>query len=276
MLYTLIKGMSEIRELEREKRKTELTRDIAKNKKEISELESPPPSGGAGEEEKNVEPPTPAKSGGGQVGKITSQPDCKSLCDTKKLLLEEWKQNVALYIDQDKRGLERIKMFLTVHAGLLAAYSLLWKYPLHFWSVVAPAWLIALAGIFLTIITQLMSKRAHAFILLRKLQGMLIEKKIKELIAKGQSWSTSSGIITTFTREHVSFAGENLKVKEWQPLIDEVKAMGDSGLYDPVTLRGHWKWSMRHLKWLTLLHYALYVFWALLGTLIGVAYFRDC
>jgi hypothetical protein len=43
----------------------------------------------------------------------------------EKLLLEEWKQNVALYIDQDKRGLERVRIFLTVHAGLLALYGFL-------------------------------------------------------------------------------------------------------------------------------------------------------
>jgi len=43
--------------------------------------------------------------------------------ETEDLLLEEWKQNVALYIDQDKRGFERIRMFLAVHAGLVVLYG---------------------------------------------------------------------------------------------------------------------------------------------------------
>ncbi len=131
--------------------------------------------------------------------------DKKAVLD---LLLEEWKQNVSLYIDQDKRGLERIKMFLTVHAGLLVFFGILWKSPPDRWSVWA-AWIIVVVGVVFTIITHLMSKRAHAFILLRKLQGMLIEKEIKNLISPNTPWRTSEGIITTFTREHVSFKGKS-------------------------------------------------------------------
>ncbi|MCH7556438.1 MAG: hypothetical protein IIB56_03175 [Planctomycetes bacterium] len=108
--------------------------------------------------------------------------------EPKELLLEEWKQNVALYIDQDKRGLERIKIFLTVHAGLLIFYGILWRRGLDEWSVVA-AWIIVMGAIYFTIITQLMSRRAQMFIILRRLQGMLIEKRLKKIIDKERNES---------------------------------------------------------------------------------------
>ena len=98
---------------------------------------------------------------------------------TEDRLMEEWKQNVALYIDQDKRGMERTRIFLAIHAGLLTFFTLLWKNLPSEWHLPVSSILIVL-GFSLTIISQRMAKRAHAFILLRKIQGMLIEKKIKE------------------------------------------------------------------------------------------------
>jgi hypothetical protein len=194
--------------------------------------------------------------------------------DIDELLLEEWKQNVALYIDQDKRGLERIKIFLTVHAALLVVFGLLWKPDLDKLPALALGG-VALIAIFLTVINQLMTKRAHAFILLRVIQGMLIEKKIKALKAPTDLWKTSSGIITTFSREHVSFKGQNAKVVELQPLINEVIDMGED-VSNPVIPKGHWRWSMRHLLWLNLLHYALYFLWAGLLVLVGYSCYVDC
>ena len=201
--------------------------------------------------------------------------------DPNKLLLEEWKQNVALYIDQDKRGMERIKVFLTVHAGLIIFYGILWNAPLNRWSVYA-AWTLSLVGVFFTIITQLMSRRAHAYILLRKLQGMIIENEIKNLVAHKGPWKTSSGIITTFTREHILFRRkknqendpEHLR-NDWNSLIEETKAIGEYAS-NPVLLEGSWSFSIGHLRWLTLVYCTLYVFWPLLGVFIALAYYLDC
>jgi len=194
-----------------------------------------------------------------------------------QLLLEEWKQNVALYIDQDKRGLERLKIFLTINAGLLVFYGLMWQAHHDRWSVIG-AVLIAIAGFFLTYITQRMSRKAHAAILLRKMQAMLIESKLKQMIAPRQPWATASAIITTFTREHVSFKGEKLQddwcephCQDWQPLLDEVKALGDYPS-DPIFSLGTWECSMNHLEWLMYLHKMLYVLWVLLAILIAVKY----
>ena len=188
--------------------------------------------------------------------------------DTNELLLEEWKQNVALYIDQDKRGLERNKMFLTVHAGLLVLYGLAWRTQNTINSPVVLLVFVTLAALSLTIISLLMSKRAHAFILLRILQAMLIEAKLKKGVAPDKKWQTESGIITTFTREKVSFKGiklsdsENFKPheEEWQPLIDEVISMG-SYCYKPVLGLEEWGSCMGHLKWLRWQHIILIVFW---------------
>ena len=201
--------------------------------------------------------------------------------DHTNLLLEEWKQNVALYIDQDKRGMERIKVFLTVHAGLLIFYGIIWNAPLNFWSVLAGC-LLSVIGLVFTFITHLMSKRAHAYILLRKLQGMIIENEIKQKVAPNKPWKTSSGIITTFTREHILFRTENDQEKDpenlrnvWKSLIKETE---DMGVYasDPVFLKGRWRCSIGHLKWLTLVYWILYIFWPILGVFMVLAYNFDC
>jgi len=191
--------------------------------------------------------------------------------DTDHLLLEEWKQNVALYIDQDKKGLERIKMFLTTHAGLLVLYGLVWRTQINGRSPVVLLALVTLVGLSLTTINLLMSKRAHAFILLRIVQAMLIEAKIKKEVAPDKLWQTESGIITTFTREKVSFQGEKLSdskkfkphEEEWQPLIDEVISMG-SYCYKPVLGLEEWGDCMGHLKWLRWQQIILFVFWVAL------------
>ena len=138
-----------------------------------------------------------------------------------KLLLEEWKQNVVLYIDQDKRGFDRIKMFLAMHAGLLVLYSAFWDHSPDGLSVFT-GWLIASVAVFLTVITRCMSKQAHAFILLRKTQGMLIESKIKDLLMPDAPWRTSEGVITTFTREHVAFLNDE-DAGDWKSLRQETR-----------------------------------------------------
>ena len=196
----------------------------------------------------------------------------------EKLLLEEWKQNVALYIDQDKRGLERIRIFLTVHAGLLALYGFLLHGYVDLRSLIIGI-LISIMGLAFSFITHRMSKRAHACVILRRLQGMLIERKLKELLAPEKQWKTSSGIITTFTRERASFRRakpkDRLENDEWQYLLDEIDEMAP-GISDPVTLRDHWKRSMSHLTWLLYLHYGFYFLW---GCLLGYsifAYVLDC
>ena len=207
----------------------------------------------------------------------------------QELLLEEWKQNVALYIDQDKRGLERIKMFLTVHAGLLILYGILWRSRLDPWSVCA-ACLVGIAALVLTWITYRMSKRAHAFIHLRRLQAMLIEEEMKHSLAADKPWKTSSGIITTFTREHVSFEKRKDHIAaDWRPLIEEIKKMRQKEKFikkegkrigDSITLVGHWgravTGSWGALRWLGWLHFAFCVFWVLAAILIVLAHYLDC
>ena len=119
-----------------------------------------------------------------------------------------------------------------------------------------------------------MSRKAHAAIHLRKMQAMLIESKLKQMMEPDKAWATASGIITTFTREHVSFKGEYLQddrwgshAKEWQPLLDEVKALGELPS-DPIFSKGRFEDSMDHLRWLDLLHYALYFLWVALTILV--------
>ncbi len=196
------------------------------------------------------------------------------MTDQLQILLEEWKQNVALYIDQDKRGLERTKMFLTVHAGLLVAWGVLWKVPHDLWSTCAGL-ATASMGIFLTVITQRMSKRAHAFILLRITQAILVEEKIKDILAPSTPWSTSSGIITTFVREHFWFKRDQDIPDQWKPLIAEVKEFDPDAL-KPRTFEGVWRYSIGHLRWLMLLHYGLYILWGILGFLTVVACILEC
>jgi hypothetical protein len=192
------------------------------------------------------------------------------MTDQLTLLLEEWKQNVALYIDQDKRGMERTKLFLTVHGGLLVFFGVLWKNQPD--AIVFSAGAVtAILGFFFTFISQRMSRRAHAFIILRKTQAMLIESKIKNILAPRELWETNSGIITTFTREHVAFKEKAADNEQWQTLIEEVERLRPyaSG---PLVLTGEWKSSMGHLRWLTLLHYALFALWIVLMLLLTLSY----
>ncbi len=183
------------------------------------------------------------------------------MTDKLQVLLEEWKQNVALYIDQDKRGLERIKMFLTVNGGLLVAWGVVWKPPYDLWSTCAGAAL-AIMGLYFTYITKLMSTRAHWFILLRKNHAMLIEGQIKELLAPDDRtpWRTSSGIVTTFTREHNSFRRRTEILPKWQESIQEMEDM-DKYALDPLLLDTEPQRSMRHLEWLMRLHNAITCLW---------------
>jgi hypothetical protein len=194
------------------------------------------------------------------------------------MLLEEWKQNVALYIDQDKRGLERTKMFLTLHAGLFVFYGLIFTRSLNLWSVLA-AYLIAGAGIFLTVTSYLMSKRAHAFIHLRRIQALMIEDKLNKMVAGG-SVTTTDGAISTFTREIVSFQGETVckesfggtNAIKWQQLIDELKGLGSYISNSLLNLK-EWKYTtIKHFLWLKILHITLIVFWILITVIITVAW----
>ncbi|MHC4070174.1 MAG: hypothetical protein ACYS18_12110 [Planctomycetota bacterium] len=63
-----------------------------------------------------------------------------------KLLLKEWEKNVDLYIDQDKRGFQRIGMFLAIHGGLLIFFTKILEVEPEGFFV---AFLVALAGIYL-------------------------------------------------------------------------------------------------------------------------------
>ena len=219
---------------------------------------------------------------------------------TIEILLEEWKKNVDLYIDQDKRAFSRIGVFVLIHAGLLIFYEKMFVQ-----NSLIPC-LVAIIGLYATRITQKMSFRAHAFILLRKLQGMLIENKLKESLEKNnEDWKTESGIITTFTREHVVFREElPEEEKKWEPLKTEVEKLGSfaakclSANWNPSIAPLEWlqskrfyKWlierykraycwvfkngrepeqellpSMKHLKWLIRIYMILYVLWIALLT----------
>lgn len=180
-----------------------------------------------------------------------------------KALLEEWKQNITLYVDQDKRGFARIQMFLAINGGLL----LLFQY------VPAPVRiLVGFVAIYICVRTQLMSREAHKYIILRRVQGMLVEENLKELIAKGETLSSSTGVVTTFSREHAVFlpekeleekgksADELEKLEKWKSLREEIEKT--LGSYPAGIFFGKWKKSIKHLKWLESMFYALYVLWA--------------
>ena len=153
-------------------------------------------------------------------------------------LMDEWKSNVSLYIDQDKRGFDRIKMFLLIHAGLLIFYG-------------------KLLGLYITSITWRMSKRAHFFILLRKIQGMLIEKKVKEILGGSDcSWETNSGVVTTFTREHVAFIHDF--DEQWAPLKEEMKSLGE---YVSRPFIEDDKSALGHLAWLERMYQLICTLW---------------
>ena len=117
-----------------------------------------------------------------------------------------------------------------------------------------------------------MSRRAHGFILLRKAQAMIIESKIKQILAPSDEWKTSSGIITTFTREHVSFRDNQKSIPpQWKSLLMEIEIM-DSYAFKPLNLEDKYRFSIGHLDWLIKLHYALYVLWSILILLTATAY----
>ena len=204
--------------------------------------------------------------------------------DKKDILLKEWEKNVDLYIDQDKRGFERITMFLVINAGLFALYGTIYSgnTPQRFLLCI-----IAVVGIYIVRITKRMSVRAHSYILLRKAQGMLIEEKLKNLPG-------TPGTLTTFTREHAVFQLDDTK---WEGLKKEIKRELSRHVAKP--FNPHWdkytpiykciknikcyqkaiEWYKRiyksvfkedlqptigHLAWLIRIYATLYVLWIIL------------
>lgn len=210
--------------------------------------------------------------------------------DQVKLLLEEWKQNVALYIDQDKRGFARIQMFLAINGALLVAFG--------YSKELAVRIIVALVAICITFITQRMYRRAHTFIHLRRVQGSIIERKLWELMGlSGGEFNTSSGAVTTFTRELAVFAEVGRKNLEIERPVDRIVRRiyhfltnmrrsgedgkkrrerdkfieGHKGLIDEV--EGTLGWhaarpffhtkmpSLGHLRWLEYMFYGLHILW---------------
>lgn len=185
--------------------------------------------------------------------------------DNKKrqinLLLEEWKQNVALYIDQDKRTFARIQMFLAINAALLIIFG--------YFDDPAVKILLAVIAIYITFITQRMYRRGHSYTVLRRVQGMLIEDKLKELMAgPDQEMRTSSGVVTTFSREHLIYLdrsklepkAKNKKLIEmWQSLRGEIDSPNWSYVAD-YFFRPK-KPSFSHLKWHEYMFNGLHFLW---------------
>lgn len=217
-------------------------------------------------------------------------------------LIEEWKQNVSLYIDQDKRGFNRIKMFLLIHAGLLVFFTEVFrKIPKDQpFLILFICSFIAVIGLAVPNSTRKMSNLAHAFILLRKTQGMLIEEKIRNLFYNLNSkltWKDNPGIVTTFTREHVAFFTDldsNLKKKksffksilfwkkpkdnceikkemnQWIALRQELIGLGPDYTSKPFT--ANWKPSIGHLAWLQNMFNLLFLLWFGLLIMVFVYY----
>lgn len=200
--------------------------------------------------------------------------------DPLELLLREWEKNVDLYIDQDQRAQGRMTTFFVIQAGMLAGYgAALSQIPrdCHFLLAISAILLPAIA-VYFTECTRSMSRRAHAFILLRKTQGMLIEKKMKELVASGSNWETASGIITTFTREHVAFIGRD-KIDEpaWEKLKSEIADSLGRFAFSPFEPSlGEWHRSMGHLKWLNRTFWILDALWILVAVVTLLAILRIC
>jgi len=180
------------------------------------------------------------------------------------LLLEEWKQNVALYIDQDKRGLERIKMFLTVQAGLFILYGAILG---HFTELpfVVGGCLISLFSIVFAKITWKMSKRAHAFIILRVVQCIIIEEEISKKCFERKDTNQNDKIelvLSTFTRENIAFANEDnispkyVSLKQRLQIVNSILKNHPTNKTkkkeilrsDPFYLKNEWESSMSHLK----------------------------
>jgi hypothetical protein len=132
------------------------------------------------------------------------------------LLVEEWKQNVALYIDQDKRGFTRIQWFWALNAG----FFVLFQYIPYSVKVI-----LALIAVIMAFITHMMSRRAHDYIRLRIVQARLIEVTLKKLIDPCSELKTDSGILTTFSREHAIYVDKKGETDSGfhQSLIDEIE-----------------------------------------------------
>jgi hypothetical protein len=213
-------------------------------------------------------PPVPGKAGSAAPAGPSGAGGSGDLPPTVKLLLEEWKKNVDLYIDQDKRGMERVRIFLVVNGGLLAFYGLLVaQIKDSFCALSVAALFFPLLAAVNVYVTWRMSKRAHMFILLRKTQGMLIEKKIKTLLAQDKPWRTCSGIVTTFTREHTVFLDEKNMSPEWEPLREEIRNLCCrkegrdyvAGPFGQAWIRS----SMGHLAWLKWSFWGVAIIWTI-------------
>jgi len=214
------------------------------------------------------------------------KPERKQIvCDPRiNILLEEWKKNVDLYIDQDKRGFERINMFLLVHAGLLVFFGTMWRvdeslYLEAFYLKICAA----VFGVVITVLTWCMSISSHAFIHLRRTQGMLIERALRAILyAKGGEGKTpididqdsgmpvgdpvdcQSAIISTFSRELVAFRKEGEAYPEWLlSFRDEITNLSHVSQPFMQTVCP-WKCSIRHLTWLKWMFGLLVAVWVAL------------
>lgn len=214
------------------------------------------------------------------------------------ILLEEWKKNVDLYIDQDKRGFERIKMFLTMNGALLAMMVALWNLERSYLPLEASIakYIIPVVGLAFALVTRSMSIRSHACIHLRRIQGMLIERALRKTFYEAtgvqvdpgsgmptdsKTLDTKSGVITTFSREHVAFLNEDneadrKKFDRWQTLHEELKGLDSCGyIYEPFSNKGQWSHSTPHLDWLKTMFFWIYSFWCGLFLLTLIAPYTD-
>jgi hypothetical protein len=177
------------------------------------------------------------------------------------LLVEEWKQNVALYIDQDKRGFTRIQWFWALNGG----FFILFQYLPYSLKVI-----LALIATIIAVKTHMMSRRAHDYIRLREVQARLIENKLKELINPCSFWETNSGILTTFSREHAIYRQkkkiqdskednrkDNTKNKSLKLEINTL------GCYTAEIFKEK-RYSMKHSKWLDWMFGTIIALWALI------------
>lgn len=195
----------------------------------------------------------------------------------RQCLLEEWKQSVALYIDQDKRQWDRVKMFIAVHGGLLALVGAVWAFGRGNGLALrcGVQAVLALTALGLTALTKQMVKRAHAYIILRKVQGMLVEQKLKDTLAgdHDEEWRTLNGILTTFTREHVAFMTSDdpkhssPRYQEWWRLKDEIEEELGAYAFRPFT-DSQISASMGHLSWLLGVHNLLFGTWLVLLVMV--------
>jgi len=193
--------------------------------------------------------------------------DDRTLDPLTAVLLEEWKQTVTLYVDQDKRLAQRLTVFLTVNGGLLVFYGLLWGSNFTLCKVLL-SWLTAGSAIAFAVFTCRMHRSAHSFILLRKTQGMLIEKALKEKLAPGQGWETAPGIITTFSREHVAFGAKiDTETQALAPLRDEIRYKLGDYVAAPFFQKGPFQKALGHMKWMDWVFHALCALWLGLGIL---------